>query len=150
MGAPRVARRMREIDATFGGEENGGLIFPRHQYTRDGALGLAFLLEILASGKEALSAHLERIPTYHLVKGSVPFPVAQRDRVMDALAGHLGDREVDRTDGLKVFYDAGWVLVRPSGTEPIIRVFAEATTPKDARRLFGDVMALLEESKPEA
>lgn len=147
VGAPLVARKMFEMDATFGGEENGGLIFPRHQYTRDGALGLAVMLEILASGKEPLSARLQKLPTYHLVKGRLPCPPGSRDEVMDALARHVAGRKVDRTDGLKVFYEAGWVLVRPSGTEAIIRVFSEGKSPRDAQRLYDEVMRTLEEIK---
>ncbi|MCJ2554824.1 MAG: phosphoglucosamine mutase [Candidatus Thermoplasmatota archaeon] len=147
VGAPLVARKMFEVHATFGGEENGGLIFPQHQYTRDGALGLAVMLEILASGMETLSARLRELPTYHLVKGRLPCPPGSRDEVMDALARHVAGRKVDRTDGLKVFYDAGWVLVRPSGTEAIIRVFAEGKTPRDAQRLYDEVMGTLEETK---
>ncbi len=138
---------MFEMDATFGGEENGGLIFPRHQYTRDGALGLAVMLEILASRKETLSARLQELPTYHLVKGRLPCPPGRRDEVMDALARHVAGRKVDRTDGLKVFYEAGWVLVRPSGTEAIIRVFSEGKSPRDAQRLYDEVMRTLEEIK---
>ncbi|MFQ5919193.1 MAG: phosphoglucosamine mutase [Thermoplasmata archaeon] len=146
VGAPLVARKMHEIQATFGGEENGGLIFPNHQYTRDGALGLAVMLEILASEEETLSARLQRIPAYHLVKGSLPVPAEARDEIMESLARRVADPKVDRTDGLKIYTDAGWVLVRPSGTEAIIRVFAEGETPEDARRLFEEQMAMLEET----
>lgn len=147
VGAPLVARRMFEMHAAFGGEENGGLIFPNHQYTRDGALGLAVVLEILASGEEALSERLGRIPTYHLVKGRWPCPPQNRDDVMAALARRVAGRKVDRTDGLKVFYETGWVLVRPSGTEAIIRVFSEGRTPEEAQGPYDEVMGMLEEIK---
>ncbi len=66
---------------------------------------------------------------------------------MDALARHVAGRKVDRTDGLKVFSEAGWVLVRPSGTEAIIRVFSEGKTPRDAQRLYDEVIGTLEEIK---
>ncbi|MEE9163367.1 MAG: phosphoglucosamine mutase [Thermoplasmata archaeon] len=147
VGAPLVARKMLELHATFGGEENGGLIFPNHQYARDGALGLAVMLEILASGEATLSDRLRRIPTYHLVKGRWPCPPESRDDVMAALAQRVADRKVDRTDGLKVYYKTGWVLVRPSGTEAIIRVFSEGKTPEEAQGLYDEVSGFLEEIK---
>jgi phosphomannomutase/phosphoglucomutase len=147
VGAPLVARRMYEMQATFGGEENGGLIFPAHQYTRDGALGLAVMLEILAAGRESLSERLGQIPTYHLVKTSLPCPPDARKRLMDALAERVAEHRVDTTDGLKIFFDVGWVLVRPSGTEAIIRVFSEGKEREDAQRLSDEVMAMLEEIK---
>ncbi|MFQ6012538.1 MAG: phosphoglucosamine mutase [Thermoplasmata archaeon] len=147
VGAPLVARKMYEMRATFGGEENGGLIFPTHQYARDGALGLAVMLEILASEKASLSERLARLPTYHLVKGSLPCPPETRQRVMDALAERVVERRVDRTDGLKIFFAAGWALVRPSGTEAIIRVFSEGKTRQDAQRLFDEVRGMLAEIK---
>ncbi|MFQ5985804.1 MAG: phosphoglucosamine mutase [Thermoplasmata archaeon] len=147
VGAPLVARKMYEIQATFGGEENGGLIFPTHQYTRDGALGLAMMLEILAVGKGDLSDRLGRIPTYHLVKARLPCPPDTRKRVMEALASRVAEHRVDRTDGLKIFFDGGWVLARPSGTEAVIRVFSEGKTLEDAQRLSEQVMEMLEEIK---
>lgn len=145
VGAPLVARKMFEVQAIFGGEENGGLIFPAHQYTRDGALGLAMMLEILAAEEVPLSKLLARVPSYYLVKRGWPRPPEARQEVMDALAVRFADRRMDTTDGLKVFFDQGWVLVRPSGTEAIIRVFAEGRTPREAQRLSDDMMKALEE-----
>lgn len=147
VGAPLVARKMLEVQATFGGEENGGLIFPGHQYTRDGALGLAVVLEILARAGRPLSELLAAVPAYYLVKRAVPCPPEARAAVMEALAGQLTERRVDRTDGLKVFFDEGWVLIRPSGTEAVIRVFSEGRTEADARRLSDEIMTRLEEAK---
>lgn len=147
VGAPLVARKMFEMQATFGGEENGGLIFPAHQYTRDGALGLAVMLEILATGKASLSERLGQLPVYHLAKTSLPCPPDVRQPLMDALAERVAEHRVDTTDGLKIFFDTGWVLARPSGTEAIIRVFSEGKTLEDAQRLSDEVMGMLEEIK---
>ncbi len=143
VGAPLVARTMYEKGAVFGGEENGGLIFPEHQHCRDGAMGLAVMLEIVASEGVSLSKLLSRVPTYRLIKSSVPCPPGVKDRVQDALLPVFEDREVETIDGLKVRYEHGWVLIRPSGTEPIFRIFSEGRTKEEARKLNAEAVAVL-------
>lgn len=135
VGAPLVARTMYEVGAVFGGEENGGLIFPEHQYSRDGAMGLAVILEVMSSEQASLSELLSRIPAYHLAKRSVSCPAELKEAVLNALRPHFADRRVETIDGLKVHYDRGWVLIRPSGTESIFRVFSEGRTKDEAEGL---------------
>ncbi len=141
VGSPVVARRMMEINGVFGGEENGGLIFPAIQHCRDASMTLASVLEILATTGKPLSALLAEVPTASLVKKKIECPNDRKQKALDAFAkAHAGDR-VDRTDGVKVFTSEGWVLVRPSGTEPIFRVFAEAKTPEAAEALASKMLA---------
>ncbi len=144
VGAPIVARRMIEIGALFGGEENGGLIFPEHQHCRDASMTLAKVLEILAVTGRPLSTLLAEVPTKSLVKTKVACPDGKKQSALDAFAAaHAKDR-VDRTDGVKVYVADGWVLVRPSGTEPIYRVYAEGSTPKAASDLAARMKAEIE------
>lgn len=134
VGSPIVARVMMEKGAVFGGEENGGLIFPELQYCRDGAMSAAKVLEIVARhGK--LSGLLDRIPSYAQYKTKTPCPDEKKQDVMRKLAAHAKGDRIDTTDGVKVFSGRSWVLVRPSGTEPIFRVFSEAQTPGAAEEL---------------
>ncbi|MGC9307437.1 MAG: phosphoglucosamine mutase [Thermoplasmatota archaeon] len=134
VGSPIVARKMIEVDATFGGEENGGLIFPGHQYCRDGGMATAALLEIMALRDMPLSALAAEVPSYALVKTKVSCPHERKQEIMQAFID-AEEGEVDTTDGAKVMFDDAWVLVRPSGTEPIIRVYVEATEPSRAEEL---------------
>jgi phosphomannomutase/phosphoglucomutase len=135
VGAPIVARYMMDHGAVFGGEENGGLIFPEHQYCRDASMTLAKVLELVATSGKTLSALLAEVPTAASVKRKLECPNDKKARALDAFAqAHAADR-VDRTDGVKVFTREGWVLVRPSGTEPIFRVYAEAKTAPEAEAL---------------
>jgi phosphomannomutase/phosphoglucomutase len=143
VGAPLVARAMYEAGATFGGEENGGMIFPEHQFCRDGALTLAKVLEILARHGKPMSALLAEIPAYSNVKTSVRYPPAQRDAILARLKDLASNLRVEEIDGIKVHYDDGWVLVRPSGTEPIFRIFAEARTEARAAALAKEGETLL-------
>ena len=145
VGAPIVARRMIEINAVFGGEENGGLIFPKHQYCRDGAMGMAKVLEILAKSKSSLSELIKEIPDYSLYKTKVECPDEKKGKALEKFAESLSGREMITIDGVKVFFDDGWVLVRPSGTEPIYRIFAESRDLSKAKELAEESKALVKE-----
>ncbi len=132
VGSPVVARAMMAHSAIFGGEENGGLIFPELQYCRDGAMAAARMIQIIATNG-ALSKINAVIPAYSQYKTKTPCPDDIKDSVLEELLENAESDSVDTTDGLKIFFDDGWVLVRPSGTEPIFRIFSEAKTPDRAR-----------------
>lgn len=133
VGSPIVAREMAADGALFGGEENGGLIFASHQYCRDGAMGAAVMLECIAK-EGALSEQLKTLPEYTTVKVAVKCPEDFKEKVTDAIASVHPDLRTDRTDGLKFIYDDGWVLMRPSGTEPKYRIYSESSDPATAER----------------
>ncbi len=137
VGAPIVARKMIEIGAMFGGEENGGLIFGRHQFCRDGAMGAAMMLNVMAETGKTLSQLESEIPRYALYKTKTHCPNDLKEKVLDGLAG-LYRGKIDRTDGLKVYTHDGWLLIRPSGTEPIYRIFAESKDMKTAKQMAED------------
>ncbi len=134
VGSPIIARVMMEKGGVFGGEENGGLIFPEFQYCRDGAMAAAKVLEIVAKhGK--LSTLNAKIPPYAQYKTKTRCPENRKDSVMHEMLRTVAGERVDTTDGAKIFFKDGWVLVRPSGTEAIFRIFAEARTPDRAKQL---------------
>jgi phosphomannomutase/phosphoglucomutase len=133
VGSINVARKMRETGAVFGGEGNGGLIFPKLQYCRDGAMSAAKILELISEGVK-LSELVKHVPEYHMLK--VKLPIRNPSEVMAAVGAKVEGERVDKTDGLKVWYDDGWVLVRPSGTEPLVRIYAESKSEKRAEELL--------------
>jgi len=134
VGSPTIARAMMDLGGIFGGEENGGLIFAQFQFCRDGAMAAAKMLEVVAKyGK--LSALNDKIPSYSQYKTKTPCPDEKKEGVMANLARNTKGERVDTTDGVKIFAKDGWVLVRPSGTEPIFRIFSESKTPARAREL---------------
>ncbi len=138
VGSPIVARTMLDQGAVFGGEENGGIIFPGHQFCRDGGMTLAKMLEVLAREGKPLSTLVAALPQYSLQKAAVEVPVAKRDATLAALVKLVQDRDVETIDGVKIHAPDGWVLVRPSGTEPLFRVYAEAKTPERAKALAAE------------
>jgi phosphomannomutase/phosphoglucomutase len=147
VGAPVVARVMLEIGGIFGGEENGGLIFPDHQFCRDGAMGAARMVDVLARSGEPLSKLLARVPRYALHKTSVAVPVERKEAVLKAIAEAVKGQRVETIDGVKVHYPEGWVLIRPSGTEAIFRIFAEAVDAEKAKALTARGAKLVESAK---
>jgi phosphomannomutase/phosphoglucomutase len=134
VGAPIVARIMLEKNAVFGGEENGGMIFPEHQYCRDAAMSAGKVLEILARSEKPLSELVSELPVYFTTKTKVRCPDEFKSKALEEMADQVtGD--IDRTDGLKVYGESEWVLIRPSGTEPIVRVYSEAKSQERADAL---------------
>jgi phosphomannomutase/phosphoglucomutase len=139
VGSPVVAREMIRTHAVFGGEDNGGLMFKRHQICRDGLMAMAFVLELLAKTQRPLSSLLSEIPSYSLVKDKIHVPEEQKQAILggykQALGAESGIQSIDGRDGVKAYLADGWVLVRPSGTEPIYRIQAEAATAEKAQAL---------------
>ncbi|MDD1755622.1 MAG: phosphoglucosamine mutase [Methanomassiliicoccales archaeon] len=144
VGAPIVARRMMEIGAVFGGEENGGLIFPRHQYCRDAAMSMAKMLEIVAV-EGSLSSLLRKVPSYHLDKRKLRCPDERKEQVLRQVCEAFASNRVDTTDGVKVYFDGGWTLIRPSGTEPIFRIYSEGKDRATAKKIADRCERLVKE-----
>ena len=149
VGSPIVARVMIEKNAVFGGEENGGLIFPEMQYCRDSAMSIAKVLEIMAKENKPLSELIEEIPKYEVYKTKMPCPDEKKENVMKTLAEQIKSDskviEVDETDGVKLYLEDGWVLMRPSGTEPIFRVYSESKSKARAEEIALTYKKLTEE-----
>lgn len=137
VGEVNVARRMQAERAVIGGEGNGGVIHPRLQHTRDAPAAAALILQHLLDEGRPLSEAVSRWPTYSIVKEKVAFP---REALADAyreLEEGLEPDEADRSDGLRLAWPGkrAWLHVRPSGTEPVVRLIAEAPDGAAARAL---------------
>lgn len=141
VGAPIVARYMMDHKALFGGEENGGLIWPEFQHCRDASMTLAKIVEAIAVSGKPLSALLAELPSAVSVKKKLECPNDRKQKALDGFAKAHASAKVDRTDGVKVYTNEGWVLVRPSGTEPIFRVYAEAKSAEVAEALANKSLA---------
>ncbi|MBN2602711.1 MAG: phosphoglucosamine mutase [Candidatus Thermoplasmatota archaeon] len=147
VGSPIVARVMMENKALFGGEENGGLIFPDFQYCRDSIMSILKIMEIIATGEKSLSELIYEIPNYDMFKTKVACPNNIKEFVLKQMQENIGEKtpiKIDKTDGLKMYFKEGWVLVRPSGTEPIFRIFAESDNTKKAENLGFDFIEKIE------
>jgi phosphomannomutase / phosphoglucomutase len=133
VGSVDVSRTIIERKALMGFEENGGGFFPSHIPTRDGGMTTAMILEILATRAAPLSRLMAAaFPRYYQTKTKVPIDPKRVREIMRAIE-RRGDGKVEKVDGVKVWVDEKtWALIRPSGTEPIVRVFVESDTKEKA------------------
>ena len=143
VGEVNVAMAMRAAKAVIGGEGNGGVILPELHLGRDAPLGVALLLQMLVDAGEPLSAVVARYPRYVIIKDKLDRPAAPLDAVYVALRAAFPEATADTQDGLRLGWPDRWVHVRPSGTEPIVRVIAEGPTVEAARALVDRGRALL-------
>jgi phosphomannomutase/phosphoglucomutase len=132
VGSPIVARKMIETGAAFGGEENGGLIFPEQQYCRDGGMTVAKMLECIAKDGP-LKGQISKFPVYYTVKKKIECPNDMKKYALDHVAKESAGAKIDNTDGMKIIFKDGWVLARPSGTEHIFRIFSESKNEETAK-----------------
>jgi phosphomannomutase len=127
---------MRDEGALIGGEGNGGVILTELHLGRDAPVGAALMLQLLTEAGVPLSGVVSQYPRYSIVKDKLDRPNGSLEAVYTALTGAFVDADVDRQDGLRFAWPDRWVHVRPSGTEPIVRVIAEARNEADARALI--------------
>ncbi len=144
VGEANVADRMIEIGAVIGGEGNGGVIDPRVGYVRDPFIGMGLILNLMAETGKKLSELVAQLPVYHIVKDKYTIGREGLPRLFEALTLRWPQAKVNRLDGLRLDWPDRWVHVRPSNTEPIVRVIAEAPRSEDATALCRGVGSLLE------
>ncbi|MFQ5689634.1 MAG: phosphoglucosamine mutase [Gemmatimonadota bacterium] len=136
VGEANVVARMLEVSAVVGGEGNGGVILPELHLTRDAPLAAALVLQLLAERRTRIRELLAGWKHYRIAKRRMACPAGPMRRVYDALAEAAPGTRADRQDGLRLDWPEGpWVHVRPSGTEPILRIVAEAAEEAAAERL---------------
>jgi phosphomannomutase len=139
IGEANVVEAMAKSGCAAGGEGNGGVIYPAVATVRDGLTGMALILELMAARGKPVSQLAARWPSYSIVKEKIPC-AGNPAGVVAALADLFRHETIDLQDGLKIIRPYGWVHVRPSNTEPIIRCYAEAVTEKQAAELARMVM----------
>ena len=149
VGEINVARRMQREGAVIGGEGNGGVILPELHFTRDAPMGAALILQHLLEEGESLSGLVSRWPSYTIVKEKVGWPGERIDSVYGVLERALAAPRLDRSDGVRLSWpeERMWLHVRPSGTEPVVRLIAEAPAEEEARRLVSRAEAIMRDAQ---
>jgi phosphomannomutase len=133
VGEVNVVEKMRETAAVIGGEGNGGVIYPESHYGRDALVGIALFLTNLAKKKLKVSELKETFPQYFISKNKIELtPKIDVDAILTAIKGIYKQFEINDIDGVKIDFPQGWVHLRKSNTEPIIRVYSEAPTTEQA------------------
>ena len=140
VGEANVVDMMRPVGAVIGGEgSNGGIIFPPVHLCRDSYTGMAFLLNRMALTGKTISGLADSLPRYYRRFGKVTFEHGKLGTLMQALEESFPGVATDRSDGLKLLWPDGWIHVRASNTEPLLRLAAEAKTPERLEQLYGSV-----------
>jgi phosphomannomutase / phosphoglucomutase len=148
VGSIYVARKMLSLiqqkeNVIFGGEGNGGLIFPEHQFCRDGGMAAATMIEILSQQNEPISALSASLPAYHMVKTKIQN--SNPEKYIASLERKYRHERIEKTDGLKIIRHDAWALIRPSGTEPLIRIIIESKKKGVAERWNREIKEIFAE-----
>jgi len=137
VGSVEVSRKMVTINALIGFEENGGFMYGKHNQVRDGLMTLALVLDLLASSEKTVSEEIEALPPSFTTKDKISCSKDEAKKIIDTLKQE--NPNADTTEGIKILTDEkNWVMIRPSGTEPIVRIYAEASSQKQLDELMSE------------
>ncbi len=140
VGEINVVKKMQEVGAVSGGEGNGGVINPDLHYGRDALVGMAMVLQLLAERKTDAASYRDSLPEWHIVKRKADLGTVDADAVLADIRTAYAAERVSSVDGVKIDFADGWVHLRKSNTEPIIRVYAEGRTPEAADALAAPIL----------
>ncbi len=142
VGEVNVVTLMKQTNAVIGGEGNGGVIYPASHYGRDALVGIALFLSYLAKSKKTVSALKNEYPQYFISKNKIELtPSIDVDKILATIKDNYQRQyEVNDIDGVKIDFPTGWVHLRKSNTEPIIRIYAEAKTKEQAEAFANAIM----------
>ena len=136
IGQKYIIERMRSLGAVLGGEGSGGAAFPDFLYGFDGIASMGLILQMLARRQASISEIVQSFPQYTIKKDFVRCPVHLFHPVLHRVSETFSDNRLDMTDGVKIFVDSGWLHIRPSRNEPVMRVIAESQDAEDAENLL--------------
>lgn len=146
VGEVNVVEKMKQTGAVIGGEGNGGVIYPELHYGRDALVGVALFLTLMAKSGKKVSELKAGYPQYAIAKNKVQLtPEIDVDAVLDAMKKHFADERITDIDGVKIDFTDSWVHLRKSNTEPIIRIYSEASTMEKAVELGEQIKKIMEE-----
>jgi phosphomannomutase len=139
VGEINVVKKMQQVDAVIGGEGNGGVICPDLHYGRDSLIGTVMILQLLAERQISLADYRRSLPDYFMNKSKISLQNTDGDAVLRTARERFSDEKLTITDGVKIDFENGWVHLRKSNTEPIIRLYSEGKSPEKAKELAGMV-----------
>ncbi|HLN89394.1 MAG TPA: phosphoglucosamine mutase [Candidatus Binatia bacterium] len=144
VGSVTVSQKMKELDAKLGGEENGGIFYGPHQAVRDGAMTTALLLNVMAQTGKTLAQLVAEQPQYFIEKGKIDCQDDKKELLLQKITEQVKAENISTIDGVKIWFsDASAILIRPSGTEPVFRLYAEAQNQEKALKLVEDYSSRL-------
>ncbi|HIQ04006.1 MAG TPA: phosphoglucosamine mutase [Desulfurococcales archaeon] len=146
VGSVDIAHAMlRDPNVLCGFEENGGFMYPKHQYVRDATMTLALMLELLSYDGRRLAEIFNELPQYIPLKTKIPMKREDAEKVIETLKERYKGQRIITIDGVKIMFKDSWILVRPSGTEPVLRIMAEAKSEERLKELISEVKNIINE-----
>ncbi len=143
IGEPNVTAKMKETEAQIGGEGNGGIICPSVGWGRDSLTGIVLALLHLSESNMSVSQIIANYPKYTMIREKQPLEsVEEIQEKISRVSSFFENKDINLDDGVKISFKESWVHIRPSNTEPIIRIFAEAQSEKDALELIETVKGI--------
>lgn len=140
VGEANVVKLMKDKNAVIGGEGNGGVIYPEIQYTRDGMGAMAFILQYLAEEEKPISDLVNSLPRYKMIKEVIKMKdINKGKKLLEKIKNKNKNKNLDLSDGIRITENDSWVHIRMSGTEPILRIIAEAPTIEKTRTLINRI-----------
>ena len=147
VGEVNVVEKMKAVGAVIGGEGNGGIIYPELHYGRDALVGIALFLSHLAKSEKKCSELRQTYPAYFMSKNKLNLtPETNVDQILASIAADFANEKVTTIDGVKIDFTEGWVHLRKSNTEPIIRVYSEGKSPEAAQQLADKLLDWMKKS----
>jgi len=147
VGEVNVVEKMKEVDAVIGGEGNGGIIVPELHYGRDALIGIALFLSHLAKFGKSIDALRRTYPDYYISKNKISLDESlDLEKIFDAIKDKYKNHPINTVDGLKIEFDTDWVHLRPSNTEPIIRIYSESNSKTTAENISKKIMEDIREA----
>lgn len=139
VGEVNVVNAMKQNNAVIGGEGNGGVIVPDLHYGRDALAGIAIFLTYVANKDMSLTDIKNDFPQYEIIKDKIDIKGVDLDKIFSKLRNEFASEKINEVDGFKIDFEEGWVHMRKSNTEPIIRIYAEANNQVVAQSLIDQV-----------
>lgn len=144
VGEINVVEKMKETQAVIGGEGNGGVIYPAAHYGRDALVGIALFLSLLAKSGKKVSELRHSYPNYYISKNKIELtPDLDIDALLEKVKSQYSQFEITDIDGVKIDFPDGWVHLRKSNTEPIIRIYSEAASMAQAEEFAQQIKAVI-------
>ena len=148
VGEVNVVTKMKSVKATIGGEGNGGVILPDLHYGRDALVGIVLIMNLLVDEDKTLSELKDKYPKYAIIKHKFDIePDTDISALLKVVKNKYINERINEEDGLKIDFDNGWVHLRESNTEPIIRVIAESNSEEEAQNIINNMLDIVNENR---
>jgi phosphomannomutase len=145
VGEANVVQAMLANNAVIGGEGNGGVIDPRIVPGRDSLVGITYVLQLMTSTGKTISQLVKGLPKYHIIKTKFDCRREDADRAVAAIRDKFASERIDTQDGVRIDWPDSWVHARPSNTEPIMRIIAEAPEPAAAQNKVNAIREVVDQ-----